>query len=315
MVNVRNRIAALEDNLPQISEELGRFLDLAWTNRAKISLSGPGSAGKIYGLYAKQPDPSHEPPASAATSVTELLIFLRRLEPLSLHPSAQPFGIQGIDEEYPISTFINFFEEAQTQGTLDDENTQFWLSTLRYSFYHMPRMSNTASNGRIYLNVSATFSVEVMSFVIRNLISLFPDALKAKLSGPGNIRADRIVIWVADLNRIDHILRKLSEYQSTHRALFIDGVPRLCKEISLAGGRPLRGVGIASEPPSHNGRPISYGKSRTTEIFLALDEILGGNHNWWNLRGQAAMAAKEDFITQVISRLLKAGINPSQVHL
>lgn len=309
MVNVRARVAELERNRPQLSVELRQFLDLVWSNRARIALSGPGTGGKLYGLYARRP--KTERPATPAL----VLPFLRRLEPLSRHPIARPHWIQGFDIEVTVTDLIEFVEDAQNQGRLDEAETQEMLSDFGFTFYHLPRSSNRPSGGRIYLNVSAAFSVEVMSFVIRDLVAWFPDALKAKLAGPCNIRADRIVIWVTNLDRINDILGALAEYQRTHRAFFMDGIPRLCKEVSHSGGRPLRGVGIASEPPARDGRPISYGKSRTNEIFRALDDILGANRNWWTLRGQAAMAAKEDFITMVASHLKKAGIDPAQVHI
>ncbi len=310
MVDVRARIAEMEHNRSRISPELRRFLDLVWSNRARIALSGPGTGGKLYGLYAKRPNV--ELPATAA----QILPFLRRLEPLCRQPIAQPYGIQGLDPELTVPDLIAFIEDAERDGTLDEKATQDWLSHFGYTFYHLPRSSSAPAGARIYLNVTAAFSVEVMTFVMLDLVARFPDALKAKLAGPCNIRADRIVIWVTSLDRIDAILVALAGYQRTHRAFFMDGIPRLCKEASLPGrGGVLRGIGIASEPAARDGRPMSYGKSRTNVIFQALDEVLGNNRDWWTLRGPDAMAAKGDFIASVAVRLRQAGIDPAQVHI
>ena len=260
MVDVSARIAALEGNRPQLSAELARFLDLVWSNRARIALSGPGTGGKLYGLYARRPNA--QLPATAA----QVLPFLKRLAPLCQQPIAQPYGIQGFDLGIEISDCIECIEDAESEGNMDDEGIQGLLWDLGYTFYHLPITSNSPAGARIYLNVTVAFSVDVMTFVL-DLVARFPDALKAKLAGPCNVRADRIVIWVTSLERIDAILAALAEYQQMHRAFFMDGIPRLCKQVMLAGRGKLRGVGIASEPARQDGCSISYGKSRTIAIY------------------------------------------------
>ena len=51
------------------------------------------------------------------------------------------------------------------------------------------------------------------------------------------------------------------------------------------------------------------------KVYNALDEVLGGNHDWWTLRGSAALAAKQDFLFAVAVHLRRAGIDPAQVHI
>jgi len=83
----------------------------------------------------------------------------------------------------------------------------------------------------------------------------------------------------------------------------------LCKCVTLTA------VLVHAIVYAQHGRAISYGKSRSIAIFNALDEVLGDNHDWWTLRGPAAMAAKQDFIATVAVHLRRAGIDPMQVHI
>jgi hypothetical protein len=127
------------------------------------------------------------------------------------------------------------------------------------------------------------------------------------LAGPCNLGADRIVIWVTSLERVDGILRALADYQATHRAFFADGIPRLCKEASQAGGKSLRGVGLGVEP----GGGLSFGKSRTMPLFEVVDDVLTENPAW-KLKGDQG---KTTFLERATSELRKRGIDPSRVHL
>jgi HopA1 effector protein family len=309
MVNVRDQIAALDANASQMSGELRRFLDVVWSNRAKIALSGSGSGGRLYRLYARRP--MRDAPNA---SLQDVMPFLRRLEPISRHPLARPHWIQDFDD-YGIDSvteLIECLQDFELAGQLAD--IAHVINEAANTFYHLPAQAAQPAHARIYLNVQVHWGVDVMGFVVRDLLGMYPDALKAKLAGPRNTGADRIVIWVTGLNRVDGILRAIADYQRTHLAFFIDGTPRLCQQAQVAGVA-LRGVGLASEPAQQNGVPISFGKSRTLPIFQALDNVLGHRRDWWTLRGPAAEEAKQEFLRATSAELRRAGINPAQIHI
>ena len=144
-----------------------------------------------------------------------------------------------------------------------------------------------------------------MSFVVHDVLATCSDALKAKLAGPCNVGADRIVIWVTSIDRVNAILLKIGDFQKWHSAYFVEGVPRLCKAITQAGSYRLSGVGVAMEP----GGGLSFGKSRTIPIFNALEKTLE------NLGRPAGPQDKEAFIREVIAALREQGIDPGNVHV
>jgi hypothetical protein len=294
-----------------MSSELRRFLDLVWTNRAKIALSGPGSDGKLYQLYARRPVERRDMPAA---SVAEVMPFLERMLALSRHPLARPDWVQKSEDDDPdtIDELMTTIQYWITQG--DQDSVDYWCHHAAFTFYHLPQTPPQPAHARIYLNVPVAWGVEVMDFVVRDLLGMHADALKAKLAGPRNVGADRLIIWVTALNRVDGILRALLAYQRTHRMFFSDGVPRLCQQAAI-DGIPVRGVGLATEPAQPDGTPISFGKSRTLPIFAALDEVFGQRRELWTLRGAAAETAKEEFLRQTAAALRRAGIDPAQVHI
>jgi hypothetical protein len=311
MVNVSARVAALDASVPAMSPDLRRFLDLVWTNRAKIALSGSGSGGKLYQLYARRPVERRDMPAA---SVAEVMPFLERLLALSRHPLARPHWVQQSEDDDPdtIDELMGAIHHFIAQG--DQDSVDSWCHHAAFTFYHLPQTPRQPAQARIYLNVPVAWGVEVMDFVVRDLLGMHADVLKAKLAGPRNAGADRLIIWVTALNRVDGILRALLAYQRTHRMYFSDGVPRLCQQAAI-DGVPVRGVGLATEPAQPDGTPISFGKSRTVPIFKALDDVLGQRREWWTLRGAAAETAKEEFLRQTAAALRRAGIDPAQVHV
>lgn len=310
MNTVRSIASQYENMGPTMSQELREFLDIVWSNRVEILCNdyswGTSSRSKLYQLYTQL---DNQAPDATPENV---LPFLRKLLPLSQHPMARPIKLQagpstGMDVEGMLSRLENPRYPDRDNIAVECGN----------GFYHAPGEAAGMAD-RIYLNVAPAFSIDVLSFVIRDLRGMHRDTLKAKLSGPYRQGADGIVIWVTSLRRSDGILRALADYQQNHSAFFRDGVPRLAKPIPKVDGKDLRGVALATQPPEGQ----SFGKSRIIPIFDALYELVDADPTLFDkfktqeTEGrQKYDAAKKLFVKRAVEKLSDAGISATNVHL
>jgi hypothetical protein len=165
-------------------------------------------------------------------------------------------------------------------------------------FYWFNRPGRTGSTERVYLNVKPGHALEVLNYVVSNMVlnpARYPGVQAAKVAGPGRGGRDMIVIYIS--RGLDDVLGAIADYQATapKRAHFNFGTTRLAREIHSFRDRDLVGVGYGLEPAKEGERPVSFGKSRTNVIYKVLTQICTDP----SARGAAAMLQKQQFVVAV----------------
>jgi hypothetical protein len=193
---------------------------------------------KAYTLYMQK---SRVPMEAAARAN-----FAKELLELAATPHLSGIAIQGQKSRYYKKSELPAAEEITRAG---------------FIHFMRPAAKGDAVTERIYLNVHPDHAVEVMRFIVTELLkpesshlpgdppSVAPPVKRritaAKLAGPSGLesRADAMLIYACSLEDVAWALGCLADYQAAHPDHFLPDLP--------AATRPrLKGVSTAAEPPA-----------------------------------------------------------------
>jgi len=279
---------------PHIDPRLHSFLLRVWENRAAIRTSG--KRGLIYNMYLGTVDVRDD------LGLDQLKEFLQ-----GLHDKIGGLcdQIQSVDVEQDLAHVASTYLDPERVAEEDFEDWVDTVDCLGKTFYHYNRTLGCIATQRVYLNVKPDKAIEVMGWVVEDIVrkaNFYPGVKKAKVAGPANDRPDTIVIWIADEDAKGGVLDAINSYQSQagYRDRFRMETPAFAQNVGLASGSALRGVAVAMDPSDPT---ISFGKSRTNVIFDAIDRAIQAGND----RGK--------FINDVLGDLRAAGIDVRNPHL
>lgn len=317
MVDVRQRINAIEQRQVGMSHDLQRFVDLVWSHR-KNNVTGTYSAKnvKAYRLYTR----SHKTPGIGSA---DMIQFFQTLRTFPQVPEIQCSVTNPKDSlgKY-LRNYFNakraasgFAELAATdfQDLCDEVQTEPQLcKALSRTFYHFRRFRGKAME-RIYLHTKPREAANVMGHVLRQMVrrpNAHPGLSNAKTSAPSSsARYDSIVIYLQNTQALDAALTEIANYQQAgNRHRFEHGSSRTTRVINSHGGIELVGVSTGAEPPvkiiPHNDDLVlhpggsSFGSYRSLLIDFALKNTLAKNED------------KPQFVLRVVNYFRAAGIDP-----
>lgn len=314
MPNVKALITQFEQMRPDLHEDLQRFLDLVWSHR------NDGDWLDLYGMYIGDPaKPFKQKPVSDGA---ETRAYLQRLTTVGKEPQ-----IQADSEDLVIPIYYTLNSEGKYERrakplglqdllniTRDDPNAAI-LEPLATTFYHF-RRNDSSPNERIYLNVEPTYRVEVITWIVKNMIlapMAYPGVFNAKVSGSREKnRNDQIVMYISNAQEVERTLTGLAKYQNypaSNRLYFRDQTTAMTRQVRQHGSLMLRGVSVGSEPAGIKKQVDQYGtyilpKSQSFGTYresCILDALRAT---------KKAGQGKPEFIKRVIGEFQIMGLDP-----
>ena len=327
MTGVKGRIAQWEARgKSRFTDDLKRFLDLAWSSR-KSHVNGTYAAENtdIYALYARIGRTVGIGPAAVVKFLERLITFpiLPEIQ-CSIDKSSDSLG-KYLKKYFSATRAASGFTQLSRQNwqrlavraKADSERARpLRCPLLSRTFYHF-RRSAAKSSHRVYLHVRPVQAINVMDYIVRDLVMKpvdHPGLTNAKVGAPDvEARSDTIVIYVSDEAEVQRVLTKIAAYQrGGKQSYFEHGTTRGTKHITDHKGVPLVGVGVGAEPPVALRRvgdylvtipyPSSFGSFRSELITHAVENTLDSGEG------------KAEFLDRVETYFRAAGIDPGRPH-
>jgi len=321
MVNVRNRVAAIEQRQNAMSDDLKRFLDLAWSHR-KDNVNNTYSAGNLdaYGLYIR----AQQTPGFGSA---DLIQFLQGVMAMPQLPEIQcvpddPNDALGdylrrrCNATSALSGFAALNHLGYQKLLARAQANDSLCKALSRTFYHFRRNRHKSSD-RIYLHTKPREALRVISHIVQHMLLqplAHPGISNAKTAAPSReSRHDTIVIYLNDTAALNLALDEIARYQQNgNRQRFSHGTSRMTKHITEHNGVELVGVGTGAEPPvglyrrGNDLLPVpggsSFGSFRSKLIEYAMENTLDAHEG------------KPQFINRVANYFRAAGIDPTAPH-
>ncbi len=273
-------------------QSFDEFLENVWRDQSRIARAGTSERpwGGIYDLYSSttQGSPLTRPVQTELNEIASIA---------SERPTGSLSVIQGKKLLPELGDQISAsVRAAETNAALRKDLGDTFFHFLRAD-PNMAEMMDKMTQ-RVYLNVSADSSTDVMRYVVRNVVDNpndFPGVGAAKLMGPAGAgqRADTIIIWAEDQAAADRVLAQLRSYHRANPSLFEETTPPMTNRV-------MEGISTAAQPTD---MAESFGSLRSRIIYKALRSSMQKGETY------------DQFVQRVIDSLGEGGVNPNAPHL
>ncbi|MEM9107845.1 MAG: T3SS effector HopA1 family protein [Pseudomonadota bacterium] len=144
------------------------------------------------------------------------------------------------------------------------------------AFIHFIKKNRVVCKERVYLNLKEETRANAFSAILKKIWHL-PGLDCAKVAAPGATKTDTVVIYCADVETRQEVVRVVKKYQKKHLGQFRSELPKLVATVGM-------GIGHGAEPPiirperpnserfvggATDGQSFSF--YRASLIFIALE--------------------------------------------